>query len=130
MLDKTVDNALCRLRVKIIREGLDGLPHVEALLTMRGVCLTTVPPPVRSDCQHFFGVRPVVLATLQGGARTTGQIGNAIVAARQGMDRKQAMIRVCRMLYKLRDKGVVLKDGGVWVLVVTLPAANNPSRRG
>jgi hypothetical protein len=37
MLDKTITNALIALRKQIIRESLDGLPHVDALLAARGV---------------------------------------------------------------------------------------------
>jgi hypothetical protein len=120
MLDETITSALCRLRVKIIREGLEGLPQVEALLTLRGIRLTKVPPLMPPDCQHHRGVRPVVLAALQGGAKATGHVGDAIMAARPGMDRKRAMIRAYRMLYK--------KDAAKWGL--TPPSASIPSKRG
>lgn len=116
MLDGTITSALCRLRVKIIREGLEGLPHVEALLSLCGVRLTKVSPAMPADCQHYSGVRPVVLAALQDGAKTPGQVGDAIMAARPVMDRKRAMIRGYRMLYKLRDGGVVRCEGRLWGL--------------
>ena len=69
MLDKTIDSALQALRKRMIREGLGGLPHVEveALLTLRGLRLTKVPPPMLPDCKHHRAVRPVVLASLRGG---------------------------------------------------------------
>ncbi|WP_159458612.1 hypothetical protein [Roseisalinus antarcticus] len=44
MQDKTIDNALLALRKDMIRNGGDGLTHVEALLTMRGVGLPAVLP--------------------------------------------------------------------------------------
>jgi hypothetical protein len=37
MLDKTVTSALLHLRAQIIRDRLDGLDHVNALLVQRGV---------------------------------------------------------------------------------------------
>ncbi|MTJ05746.1 MAG: hypothetical protein FH759_13765, partial [Sediminimonas qiaohouensis] len=37
MQDRTIDNALLALRKEIVRHGRDGLDHVEALLTLRGV---------------------------------------------------------------------------------------------
>ena len=130
MFDRTIDSVLQALRRRIIRDGLEGLPHVEALLTMRGVRLTKVPPPMPPDCKHHRAVMPVVLASLQGGGKTIGQVGDSIMAARPGMDRKRAMIRGYRMLYKLRNKGAVRNDGGLWGLVVTPPSASSPSTCG
>ena len=37
MLDKTIDSALLKLRRQIIRGGLDGLDHFNALLVQRGI---------------------------------------------------------------------------------------------
>jgi hypothetical protein len=37
MLDKTITSALLHLRAQIIRDRLDGLGHVNALLVQRGI---------------------------------------------------------------------------------------------
>ena len=49
MQDKTINNALLALRKQIIREGGNGLDHVQALLEQRGVNMPRVLPPKRSD---------------------------------------------------------------------------------
>ena len=116
MLDKSIDSALQALRRQMIREGQNGLCHVEALLRLRGIRLAKVPPPMPDDCLHYGAVRPIVLAALQGGADTTCQIADAVLAAMPGMDRQRALIRVYRAVYKLRDKGLVRQEGRLWGL--------------
>ena len=50
MLDKTIDSALLNLRRDLIRGAGDGLAHVEALLTLRGVALPEVRPKRAPGC--------------------------------------------------------------------------------
>ena len=128
MLDKTITSALCRLRVKIIRDGLEGLPHVEALLTLRGVRLTKVPRKTPHDRQQQRGISLMVRTALQSGPQTTCGIGDTIMAARPGLGRMSVMVRVYRAIYKLRDKGLVRREGRLWGLMP--PSASSPSTRG
>ena len=119
MLDKTITSALLTLRKQIIREQLDGLEHVNALLSSRGVRLTKVPRKTPHDRQQQRGVSLMVRTALQSGPQTTCEIGDAIMAARPGLDRKSAMVRVYRAIYKLRDRGMVRREGRVWGLLTS-----------
>jgi hypothetical protein len=81
MLDKTktktITSALLQLRAKIIREGLDGLPHVDALLIAPGVDLqsqrVTKPRP-----QNMLAPRAMFQVTadcLQAGPKRGRDVG-------------------------------------------------------
>lgn len=73
MQDKTIDNALLALRRQIIRSEGDGLDHVEALLTQRGVRIpraVQISPLSRGECKRL------VLSMLP---CTTAQAGRAIM---------------------------------------------------
>ena len=116
MLDKTIDSALCQLRATIIRDGLEGLGHVEVLLAMRGVALPYVRCKIPHDSCAQGEVKRIVLASLRGGPKTATQIGNAITAARPDIAPARAMRRVWRALYRMHGQGVVRRDGRLWGL--------------
>lgn len=118
MLDKTIISALLNLRKQIIRDGLTGLDHVNALLAARGIDTARLHDPqvwpVGSRGQR--GIQLLVLASLRAGPKTPAQIGADFMAAKPGLARERAMIRVYRTIYKLRSKGLVVKIGLTWGL--------------
>ena len=74
MLEKSIDGALLALRKQIIREGGDGLEHVEALLAMRDVPMPAVLPPKRSDVARKGLMRLLILDGMRKGCRTQREI--------------------------------------------------------
>ena len=118
MLDKTITSALLQLRLKIIREGLDGLPHVDALLIVRGV---------DPQSQHVTKPRPVnmlarramfqaITDCLQDGPKRGRDVAAYIAVHEPGITYAQAVRRVYQGLYRLRVHRVAVKDGAGWRL--------------
>ena len=118
MLDKTVTSALLQLRLMIIREGLDGLPHVDALLIARGV---------DPQSQHVTKPRPVnmlarramfqaITDCLQDGPKRGRDVAAYIAVHEPGITYAQAVRRVYQGLYRLRVHRVAVKDGAGWRL--------------
>ena len=118
MLDKTITSALLQLRAKIIREGLDGLPNVDALLISRGV---------DPQAQHVTKPRPAnmlarramfqaITDCLQDGPKRGRDVAAYIAAREPSITYAQAMRRVYQGLYRLKAHGVARKDGGEWTL--------------
>ena len=116
MLDKTIDSALCQLRATIIREGQDGLSHVEALLSMRGVVLPHVPRKIPDDSCACGELKLIVLAAIRDGPKTTGEIIAWFMAVKPHVPRALAMQRAYRAIYRMRDGGVVRCEGRLWGL--------------
>ncbi len=115
MQDKTINNALLQLRAQIIRGGLDGLDHVEALLLARGVDLQPARKPYRPRHGRNYA-RLLILEALRSGPL----LGRAIAAyaiARVPEVPQDALRRlVSSALWKMGDAGVVVRDGGLWRL--------------
>lgn len=118
MLDKTITNALLALRAEIIREDLDGLAHVDAILIARGVnpALQHVRRKIPRDSCKQREVKRLVLEALRTGPKRPAEIGAHFMARKPEIAPDRAMIRVYRAIYKMRDQGVVGKDGLAWRL--------------
>jgi len=118
MQDKSIDNALLALRASIIRDSLDGLVHVEALLAIRGVDYASqhVPRKIPADSCKHREVKLMVLEALRSGPKTPAQIGTDFMARKPEIAPDRAMIRVYRAIYKLRDSGALEGVGGLWKL--------------
>jgi hypothetical protein len=115
-LDKTADSALCQLRASIIRDGLDGLAHAEALLAMRAVALERVPRKIPADSCGRREVKLIVLAPLRDGPKTATQIGGRFMVANPEIAPDRSMKRVWRSICGMRDRGVVRREGRLWGL--------------
>jgi hypothetical protein len=118
MLDKTITNALLALRAQIIRENLGGLDHVNALLITRGIDpdLQHVRRMIPRDSCKQREVKRLVMEALRTGPKRPSEIGARFMACKPEIAPDRAMIRVYRAIYKMRDGGVVVKDGRVWRL--------------
>jgi hypothetical protein len=117
MLPKSIDAALLALRAEIVRDGLSGLDHVEALLALRQVPLVHVPRRKPLDSCGQREAKMIMVDALRGGPRTVAQLREAFAAARPDVAPDRVMIRVFQAVYRMRGKGLIVKDGEVWRLM-------------
>lgn len=114
MQDKTIDNALLALRKQIIRGDLDGLDHVEALLTARGVRLPRVLRPWRANQARAHEVRLIVLKALQRRPMRLAELAQ-IIADKRGETYGQPLRnRTAQCLYKMKLAGMVVRERRLW----------------
>ena len=111
MLDKTITAALLALRTQIIRDGLDGLPHVEALLIARGVDLSA--HRVHQKIRQRKDTSRLTLQALRDGPLRPVEVANRM-AELSDLTSSDAWRRVYQALHNLRRKGFVEKDGALW----------------
>lgn len=116
MLDKTIDSALQNLRRDLIRNGGDGLEHVEALMRLRGIPMPRVLPPKRPDAAKHGQMRRIILDALREGPKPMRELVPLVHAARQGLSRQAAYQRTGQALVKLKLAGHVGREGRVWGL--------------
>lgn len=118
MLDKTITNALLHLRAQIIRESKDGLDQVDALLMVRGVdpAAQHVRRKIPRDCCAQREVKALVMQALRDGPKRPSEIGAHFMVCKPEIAPDRAMKRVYRAIYKMRDRGVGVRDGGLWRL--------------
>jgi hypothetical protein len=114
MQDKTIDNALLELRKRIIRGNGDGLEHVEALLSARGVSMPRVMPAKRKDASRRGLMRLVVLGALGADGARMGEIAAHVAAHRPELTYEQAYHRSGQCLARLKRCGMVRREGRVW----------------
>jgi hypothetical protein len=119
MLDKSIDGALLALRKQIIRDKLDGLEHVEALLIMRDVDLPVVRPARRTCAAGKGQMRFMVITALRDGPMTRRDIVRHVAAQRPEIPADVAYRRVDRVLWKMGKAGLVVRDGRVWTSMAT-----------
>lgn len=104
MQDRTINNALLAL----YRAG-EGLEHVEALMAMRGVekPIRMLDRPLsRGKCKRLaLSLLPC----------TSSKIADAIQEAVPGISRKSACQRAYMTLTRLENRGMVRREGRVWV---------------
>lgn len=112
MLPKSINAALLALRAQIIRDGLSGREHVEALLTLRQVALPTVP---RKFAQRQDTSR-LALEALRHGPKRGYEVA-AYAKQATGDDLPDQWRRIYQALHNLRRRGLVVKDGLVWRLM-------------
>lgn len=118
MLDKSIDSALLALRAQIVRDNGKGQDHVEALLRLRGIdpSVHHVRRRIPRDSCKQREVKRLVLEALRHGPKSPREIGAYFMACKPEVAPDRAMIRVYRAIYKMRDRGVVAKDGQLWAL--------------
>jgi hypothetical protein len=116
VLAKSIDAALLALRKQIMRDDLDGLAHVEALLALRQVPLVHVPRMKPADSCKQREAKAIMLNALRTGPKTAEQLRAAFGAARPEVAPDRVVIRVFQAIYRMRDKGLIVKDGEVWRL--------------
>lgn len=106
--DETIDTSLYYLRAQIIRDGADGLEHVEALMNLRGLALDALPVPEKRNRRFRKGqLRQAILDELRKGPRTSRQLQDVI---------GHSMNNFRHTLLTLEARGVVRLEGRVWTL--------------
>src|SRR6056297_2510421 len=112
MQDRTIDNALLAL----LRVEGEQAELARRLLALRGVPLP-----------HFMQDRPLsrgkcsrmVLAALQDGPKACGEVGERIRAQVPGITARRANNRAYQALLRLEAKGLVRREGRVWLVEQT-----------
>ena len=76
--DKTTNISLYYLRAQIIRDGLEGLEHVDALLKLRGLDPGAMHVPTKRVVRFRHGeFQREVLAQIRDGPKTVQEIADA-----------------------------------------------------
>ena len=114
--DETVNNVLHYLRSVIVREGQDGLNHVDALLRLRGVDPDSLPMPAKMP-KHFARgkLRVAVIGALRDGPLTGAEIARRVQG--NGLDYAAAYKRVYVCLSAMQNAGLVRRESGKWGLI-------------
>ena len=89
------------------------MEQVNALLSSRGIDPARLRVP-RKRLPSEFGQRGImllVMASLRDGPKTYPQIAADFMSAKPALSRERVIIRVYRTIYKLRDRGVVRREG-------------------
>ena len=118
MKERSITNALLHLRARIVREGQDGLEHVNALLRMRGCDPEAQHVPRKHPADKFrqAELKRLVLDALRSGPQTGKGIAAHIVAQRPHIAPCDAYKRAYVALARMKRDGVVRREGRLWGL--------------
>ena len=117
MKDATVIGVLHNLRCAILRDGQDGLEHVDALLRLRGVDPDSLRMYAKQPKHHGRGkLRIAVIQALRDGPQRGSEIARRV----QGNDMTYA--RAYRLVYQclshMKGRGLVRREGRLWMLAL------------
>ncbi len=113
--DESLVSALHFLRCRIIRDGLNGQEHTDALLRQLDVDPETLPLPQKRPKAFRKGERRrAVLDALRDGPKTGAEVTRFVMEQSPGLTYPQVYKRVYACLNALKVKGVVRRDGRVW----------------
>lgn len=109
MQDRTINNALLHL----CREGGSQGRLAEVLCELRGVDI-----PARYSFQPFKcgTIKRLVIEQLRTGPKTIGALAGPVREANPALTHHQAYNRAYHTLHRLKDRGVVVRDGEEWGL--------------
>lgn len=114
--EDTIRNALLYIRAEIVRDNLDGLEHVDALLQMRGHEPCHVPR--RTDRRFKRGeLARLILEALRDGPMTGRQIAEHVASQRWGLTAADAYKRVYVALDRMQVRGLVRHEGRMWLVL-------------
>ena len=106
--DEMINSSLHYLRARTIRDGLDGLEHIEAIMRIRGLDPEAIHVPRKNKRRFRNGeLRRAVLDALREGPHTARQIADQMDAQHNS---------VCQCLQTLEARGVVRREGRVWTI--------------
>ena len=115
MQDKSINNALLALRKQMIREGGDGLSHVEALLQMRGVAMPAV-LPAKTDAAGKGRMAWMLMEALRERPMTQREAAAYVLERRPELSPEAAYKRAALGLARLKRRGALAREGRVWKL--------------
>ncbi|MDD9739764.1 hypothetical protein PVW47_08250 [Marinovum sp. SP66] len=113
--DESLVSALHFMRCRIIREGLEGQEHADALLCQLGVAPESLPLPRKIP--HYFKrgeLQRAIFDALRCGPLTGAEIAERV---RAGLDPKAAYRRTYQALWAMQKNGMVQNDRGLWSLM-------------
>ncbi len=113
--DKSVVSVLDFIRAVIVRDGLQGVEHADALLRLWGTDPASLPVPLKRP-RHFkrSGLRRAILAALrESGPQTGAELAKRVG---DGLEPKAAYKRTYAALVKMRGAGLVTHEGRLWRL--------------
>ncbi|MDF0601270.1 hypothetical protein P1J78_11060 [Psychromarinibacter sp. C21-152] len=116
MQDKTINNALLALRRQIDRDNLDGMDHVEALLSLRGVPIPRLSPARKPDVAGKGVMARMIIEALQAGHSTQSGVTAHVAARRPDLSEWDAYRRTSLCLARLKRSGRVVREGRAWRL--------------
>lgn len=121
--DERIQRCLYYIRGEIIRDGLDGLEHVDALLVQYGLDPEAYRVPDKRP-RRFTGrngLRRAIIAALKDGEATSKQIA-ARIADTHDMDADEVWRSVTVALNGLKKRGTIQKRDewprAVWALSI------------
>ena len=113
----TIDNALYHLRALCVREGHEGLEHVEALLRIRGLDPDAMHVPKKQPRRFRRGeLRKAVLDALRNGPVPWRAVTDAIQTSRPDLDGGWLHPRIMGSLSTLKNEGLVKRGPSGWSL--------------
>ena len=115
-MDKSIDAALLELRPRLLRGGLEGREHVEALLLSRGIPLRPVSRQLTAHRLSRNHLRRMILVALRGGPMTGPAIAAMVIGRKPQIAPDQAYFRAYSAVTRLRYAGLVGRDGKGWRL--------------
>jgi hypothetical protein len=113
LLPKTIDAALLNLRAQIVRDGGDGLGHVEALMRLRRCHTERVPAKVPRAFKSGE-LRRAILAELRSGPLTAWELAERVAARKDRLTAQRVHMSVRVALTALKRRGLVRNGGGAW----------------
>ncbi len=116
MLNKTITSALLNLRAQIIREGRDGLDHVEALLQARVPVLPRVARPHAKNSMPRLAMARLLVEALNDGPKGGVALAAYVADHQPSICYKEAQARIHQALARMMAKGLVVRDGRMWRL--------------
>ena len=107
--DEMINSSLHYLRARTIREGLDGLEHIEAIMRIRGLDLEAMHIPRKNKRRFRNGaLRAAVMGVLREGSHTAREIADKLECQRNS---------VYGCLRTLEAHGVVRREGRAWLAI-------------
>lgn len=118
MFSRTKINALLKIRADIIRDSLDGLERVNALLALRGIDPASQHLPRKAPRDRFrqCEVRRFIKATLGGGPMRRSELAAILGNAQPHLSAHAAKARCDNALQRLRRDGAVARGKCLWWL--------------
>ncbi len=116
--EETVTRTLHYMRAQIIREGLDGLEHVEALLGLRGENSQHVPKPQPKNRFKASRLKWIVMDALREGPKRGRDVAGYVAERAPQLTSEDAYKRTYMCLSRMKRAGTVGRDGMVWKLIV------------
>ena len=113
MKDATVIGVLHNLRCAILRDGQDGLEHVDALLRLRGIDPASLRTYAKQP-KHFRRgkLRLAVMEALRDGPMRGSDIARHVQG--NGLDYPRAYRLTYQCLSHMKAKGLVTCEGRLW----------------